>query len=66
MKTYFNSAGNDGGIMCEGEAGMDGVFGTMKEIHQKSFEDLHGEYIERDNEKTCAIRLASNVFFEVM
>ena len=53
--------------MCEGEVGMDDVFGRMKEIHQKSFQDLGGEYIERDgDEKTCAIRLPPAAFFEVV
>ena len=67
MKTYFNSTDNNGGMICEGEAGMDDVFEKMEEIHKKSFQDIGGEYIKRDEqEKTCAIRLPPTVFFEVV
>ena len=40
MKNYFAATENDGGMMCEGEVGMDDVFSTMKDIHRKSFQDL--------------------------
>ena len=67
METYFRSTEqSNGGIICEGEAGMDDVFGKMKDIHQKSFQELGGEYIRRGNETTCAIRLPPNTFFEVV
>ena len=67
METYFRSTDDsNGGMICDGEAGMDDVFDKMKDIHQKSFQDLGGEYVQRDeNEKTCAIRLPPNTFFEV-
>ena len=67
MQSYFNSTDNTGGMMCDGEGGMDDdVFNTIKGIQQKSFHELGGEYRERDeNEKTCAIRLPPTVFFEV-
>ena len=45
---------------------MDDMFDTMDGIHQRSFEDIGGQYIPRDEkETTCAIRLPSNRFFEV-
>ena len=68
MNTYFRPIdGAHGGMVCEGEAGMDDVFATMKDIHRKSFQELGGEYIPRDaDEKTCAIRLPPNIFFEVI
>ena len=66
METYFRSTDDShGGMICEGEEGMEGVFDKMKEIHQESFAELGGEYSRRGNEKTCAIRLPSNRFFEV-
>ena len=66
MTLYFNSDGSTGGMACEGEGGMDDeVFKRIKDIHRKSFEELGGEYIERDDEKTCAVRMPSIVFFEV-
>ena len=68
MKTYFRSTDDaHGGMICKGEVGMDGIFDTMKEIHRKSFQELGGEYIQRDgDENTCAIRLPPNIFFEVI
>ena len=67
MRVYFNSTDNTGGMVCEEQLGMDDTFNKMKRIHQKSFQDLGGEYVERDGkEKTCAIRLAPTVFFEVI
>ena len=66
METYFRSTeDSNGGMICEGEAGMDEVFGKMKDIHQKSFQELGGEYIRRGNERTCAIRRSKITFFEV-
>ena len=67
METYFRSTDDsNGGMICEGEASMDDVFDTMKDIHQNSFQELGGEYIRRENENTCAIRLPPNRFFEVI
>ena len=66
LDKYFNSADNNGGMICEGEASMKSVFDKIKRIHQKSFEDIEGKYIARDeSEKTCAIRLPPTVFFKV-
>ena len=66
METYFRSTGDShGGMICEGEAGMEDMFDKIKDIHQESFAELGGEYSRRGNEKTCAIRLPSNRFFEV-
>ena len=66
METYFRSTDDsNGGMICEGEAGMDDVFDKMKDIHQESFQELGGEYIWRGNETTCAIRLPPNRFFKV-
>ena len=66
METYFRSTDDsNGGMICEGEAGMDDVFGKMKDIHKESFQELGGAYSPRKNEKTCAIRLPPNTFFEV-
>ena len=68
MNTYFTKTGSSTGMMCDGETSSDdAIFRTIKETHQKSFQDLGGEYIERDNnEQTCAVRLATNAFFEVI
>ena len=68
---YFASTDStvdeNGGLLCEGEAGMEEVFAKMTEIHRKSFQDLGGEYIEPDgDEKTCAMPVPPPVFFEVM
>ena len=67
METYFRSTDDsNGGMICEGEAGMDDVFGKMKDIHKDTFQALGGAYSPRDeNETTCAIRLPPNTFFEV-
>ena len=67
METYFRSTEESyGGMICRGETGMDDMFDTMDGIHQRSFEDIGGQYIPRDEkETTCAIRLPSNRFFEV-
>ncbi len=67
MQAYFNSPDNTGGMICDGEGGMDDrVFKHIKDIQRQSFEDLGGEYRERvPDEKTCAIRLPPTVFFEV-
>ena len=68
IDSYFNATGESGGgMICEGEASMDEVFSKIKKMQQKSFQDIGGEYIERDgNEKTCAFRLASTMFFKVL
>lgn len=67
METYFNTSGNNGGMMCENErtdAKMDEVFRTMDAIHQNSFQAIGGEYIKQEHESTCAIRLPRTLFFE--
>ena len=67
MRMYFNATENPGGMICEDEAGTDkDVFRKMRDIHQKSFEDVNGTFIEREGEKTCAIRLAHTAFFQVL
>ena len=67
METYFNSNDNSGGIMCEREASTASVFSAMKKFREKSFQDIGGKYIPRDeHEKTCAIRVAPRVFFKVL
>ena len=67
MEMYFNSTDNSGGMVCEGQASMEVVFNTMKEFHEKSFQDIGGNYTRRDeSEKTCAIRLPPTVFFKVL
>ena len=68
MEVYFNATENTGGLICEDEAvDMDTVFDTMREIHNKAFQDVGGRYKKRDkNEKTCAIRLPHTVFFQVL
>ena len=68
METYFRSTDDSyGGMICRDEPDMDDLFNTMDDIHRKSFEDLGGKYIPRDeNETTCAIRLPPNRFFVVM
>ena len=71
METYFEGqfdSNGDGGMMCEGEtpdARVATVFPVMDRIRKKSFADIGSEYLPREEEQTCAIRLASNVFFEV-
>ena len=67
METYFRSTDDSyGGMICRDEPDMDALFDTMDGIHRKSFEDLGGKYMPRDeNETTCAIRLPPNRFFEV-
>lgn len=67
MKTYFESAHSNGGMVCEGEITVDKVFNKIQEIHKKSFRDIDGEYIKRDEEeKICVIRLPPTVFFKVL
>lgn len=68
METYFRSTDDSyGGMICRDEPDMDDLFNTMDVIHRKSFEDLGGKYMPRDeNETSCAIRLPPNRFFEVM
>jgi len=64
METYFESTPNDGGMICKDGEAMEEQFDEIKEIYRQSFEDVDGKYIPRDGEKTCAIRLASAVFFK--
>ena len=65
METYFKSSANsNGGMLCEGEVDMDKR--TINEIYNRSFKDIGGSYEPGENEKTCAIRLPANVFFEVV
>ena len=66
METYFESTPNDGGMICKDGEGMEEQFNKIKEIHQRSFQDVGGEFIPRDGEKVCSIRLASAVFFKVV
>ena len=66
METYFESTPNDGGMICKDGEAMAEQFNKIEEIHQRSFQEVGGEYIPRDGEKTCAIRLASAVFFKVL
>ena len=69
MNMYFDykTVDGHGGMMCEGEDGMESVFGNIKEIQKQSFEELGGAYIERGGkETTCAIRLPPSTFFEVI
>ena len=68
METYFRSTDDSyGGYLCRDEPDLDDLFNTMEDIHRKSFEDLGGEYIPRDeNEKTCAVRVPPNKFFKVI
>ena len=66
MRTYFNGTDHPGGMICEEEGGTDGeVFRKMKDIHNKSFQEVNGTFIEEEGEKTCAIRLPHTAFFEV-
>ena len=66
METYFESTPNDGGMFCKDGEDMEEQFDKIEEIHQRSFQDVGGEFIPRDGEKVCSIRLASAVFFKVM
>ena len=68
METYFRSTDHSyGGMICRDDPDMNDLFNKMDDIHQKSFKDLGGEYIPRDeNETTCAIRLPPNGFFKVL
>ena len=66
METYFESTPNDGGMICKDGEGMEEQFDKIKEIHQRSFQDVGGDFIPRDGENICSIRLASAVFFKVL
>ena len=67
METYFNSADNSGGILCEGDASMADEFDKINETYHKSFQDIGGKYKKRDeNEKICAVRMPPSVFFKVL
>ena len=74
MITYFRSDDNHtdyGGMICEGNkllvanTSEKKMFETIKQIHQKSHQEHDGNYFD-DHERTCAIRLAPNRFFEVL
>ena len=71
MERYFpGGADSNGGMMCEGDISgpqFDDEFQRMDDHYHESFERVGGEYIKREHEKkkTCAIRLARTVFFEV-
>ena len=65
MKDYFNSSDRNYGMMCEAEGREEEAFSKIKETYEKTFTDVGGTYVERDGEKTCALRLASANFFEV-
>ena len=69
MESYF-AGGGGGGMMCEGDisgAQFDSVFQRIYDRYQASFETIGGKYIKSIHEKhkTCSIRLADTVFFEV-
>ena len=73
MIKYFRFDDSYGGMICEGDklflndASASQVFHKILDIQQESFQELGGEYIRRyPHERTCAIRLASNRFFEVL
>ena len=76
MITSFRSDdddGNYGGYFCEREKlflaneSAKKMFDTIKEIHQKSYQEHGGQYFPRDDhERTCAVRLPPNRFFEVL
>ena len=66
MEAYFESTPNDGGMVCKDGEAMEKQFNKIEEIHQRSFQDVGGTYVPRQGEKTCAIRLASAVFFKVL
>ena len=75
MVTYFRSGDNRtdyGGMACEGDTlfvantSKKKIFGTIKKIHEKSHQEHGGAYFQRNKrERTCAIRLPPNRFFEV-
>ena len=75
MVTYFRSDDNRtdyGGMACEGDklfvanTSEKNMFDMIKQIQEKSHKQHGGEYFSRDgHERTCAIRLPPNRFFEV-
>ena len=75
MSTYFRSKDNHtdyGGMICDGDnlflgnASAGKLFETIKNVHQSSHQECGGEHVTRDDrERTCAIRLPPNRFFEV-
>ena len=70
METYFNNpdGNNNGGMMCgdnNTDTKMGKVFRTMDSIYRHSFESIGGKYVKQEHERTCAIRLARTLFFEV-
>lgn len=67
MRMYFDGTDQPGGMICEEEGSTDKeVFKKMKDIHQKSFEDVNGTFVKREGEKICAIPLAHTAFFKVL
>ena len=70
METYFNnpSGSNNGGMFCEDERTgpkMQQAFRKIDAIHNHSFKVTGGSYTKQEYERTCAIRLARTLFFEV-
>ena len=70
METYFNnpSDSNNGGMFCEDERTgpkMQKVFRKIDSIHKHSFKLTGGNYTKKEYERTCAIRLARTLFFQV-
>lgn len=69
METYFERSGGDGGLLCQHETSkpsFDETYNEMDIIHRKAFAHVKGTYIPRENESTCAIRVARSVFFKVI
>ena len=70
METYFNNpyGSNNGGIFCEDERTgpkIQKAFRKIDAIHNHSFKATGGDYTKQEYERTCAIRLARTLFFEV-
>ena len=70
METYFNnpSGSNNGGMFCEDERTgpkMQSAFRKIDAIHNHSFKVTGGNYTKQEYERTCAIRLARTLFFQV-
>ena len=70
METYFNnpSGSNNGGMFCEDERTgpkMQKAFRKIDAIHNHSFKVTGGNYTKQEYERTCAIRLARTLFFQV-
>ena len=70
METYFTnpSGSNNGGMFCENERTgqkMQKAFRKIDAIHNHSFKVTGGNYTKQKYERTCAIRLARTLFFQV-